>query len=80
MHPKKAVSSSLQTAWNYYSANCLLRCAELIEHNMRNMPCDPDETGVIVVDDYGEGVANLDGGGHNGVAPKERRPRSRRHR
>ena len=64
-------------AWNYYSANCLLRCAELIEHNMRKMPgddddCDPDETGVVVVVvDDGEGVANLDGGGRNGYGTIE---------
>ena len=61
-------------AWNYYSANCLLRCAELIEHNMHNMhnmPCDPDETGVVVVVDDGEGVANLDGGGRNGYGTIE---------
>ena len=64
-------------AWNYYSANCLLRCAELIAH-MHNMPgddddCDPDETGVIVVVvvDEGEGVANLDGGSRNGYGTIE---------
>jgi hypothetical protein len=52
-------------AWNYYSANCLLRCAELISY--------PDETGVVVVviDDGEEGVANLDGGSRIGYGTIE---------